>query len=536
MRSRGGPRRPRRPRRPRLSRVACRARDLLALSPSPPRRSAAPAGEAPRRRAARSCESGPGGRDGVRPSSWRCACSTRGWSHSGSAATSSPRSRRRGPSPATGWSGPSGSARTSSFTTAPRSAPTRSSPRSPSASPPTSLRPARPAWVRPFRGAARIVREVRRGEGASVQIVVAQPYAPLLALLAHPGLALAVAAAGRLAGRERTLPCRRAHPRSTRAGSRAHLARGPAAERPPRPVRGRWTTRRLLPGSLPAAPCMRRCSPRPRPGPRWASRSRPAPPGGSGLLALRTDRGLTSRKTVRQAVALALDPALLRPALGQWAVPYAAWLPPGAWAARDAGPPALRPHAGAAPPGSGRPGRPDADPPRVGSGLGARGGGHRRRDTALAGRRGLPGPGAARAAGRGRGRRAAGRGRAHAPRGDARSERPRHLPPAAPGHRRRHARERDQRRVPPEPAGRWHALARGPARVPARALPALPASPGTPRRGAAVRAALRPAPVAGGSARRCGAWSWIPAGCTASSACGSSRRPRRAAAAAADAS
>ena len=57
-----------------------------------------------------------------------------------------------------------------------------------------------------------------------------------------------------------------------------------------------------------------------------------------GLLALRADRGLTSRKTVRQAVALALDPALLRPALGQWAVPHAAWLPPGAWAVRDAGP------------------------------------------------------------------------------------------------------------------------------------------------------------------------------------------------------
>ena len=57
-----------------------------------------------------------------------------------------------------------------------------------------------------------------------------------------------------------------------------------------------------------------------------------------GLLALRADRGLTSRKTVRQAVALALDPGLLRPALGQWAVPHAAWLPPGAWAVRDAGP------------------------------------------------------------------------------------------------------------------------------------------------------------------------------------------------------
>ena len=57
-----------------------------------------------------------------------------------------------------------------------------------------------------------------------------------------------------------------------------------------------------------------------------------------GLLALRTDRGLTSKKTVRQAVALALDPGLLTPALGRWAAPHAAWLPPGAWAVRDAGP------------------------------------------------------------------------------------------------------------------------------------------------------------------------------------------------------
>ena len=55
-------------------------------------------------------------------------------------------------------------------------------------------------------------------------------------------------------------------------------------------------------------------------------------------LPARAGRGLTSRKTVRQAVALALDPGLLRPALGQWAVPHAAWLPPGAWAVRDNGP------------------------------------------------------------------------------------------------------------------------------------------------------------------------------------------------------
>jgi peptide/nickel transport system substrate-binding protein len=57
-----------------------------------------------------------------------------------------------------------------------------------------------------------------------------------------------------------------------------------------------------------------------------------------GLMALRTDSGLTSRKTVRQAVALALNPGLIRPTLGQWAVPHAGWLPPGAWAAHDTGP------------------------------------------------------------------------------------------------------------------------------------------------------------------------------------------------------
>src|SRR5262249_32238049 len=53
-----------------------------------------------------------------------------------------------------------------------------------------------PTWVRPFRGAGRIIREARRAEGGSIQIVLAQPYAPLLALLAHPALAIAVPRSG----------------------------------------------------------------------------------------------------------------------------------------------------------------------------------------------------------------------------------------------------------------------------------------------------------------------------------------------------
>ena len=191
-----------------------------------------------------------------------------------------------------------------------------------------------PPWVRPFRGAGRVVREVRRGEGASVQIVVGQPYAPLLALLAHPGLAIAVP-----------------RPSGPRVGSGPYRAVELTPERLALEAAPAWRgdppqSARLilhavaddaaaLAGLAPSGPLHAALLAAP---PAWAAvglQVMSGPTRRIGLLALRTDRGLTSRKTVRQAVALALDPALLRPALGQWAVPHAAWLPPGAWAVRD---------------------------------------------------------------------------------------------------------------------------------------------------------------------------------------------------------
>ena len=194
-----------------------------------------------------------------------------------------------------------------------------------------------PTWARPFRGAARVVREVRRGEGASIQIVVAQPYAPLLALLAHPGLAIAVPRAG-----------------GPRVGSGPYRAVELTPDRLTLEVAATWRgdppqSARLilhavagdaaaLAGLAPGGPLHAAQLAAP---PSWAAVGLQVVSGPTwriGLLALRADRGLTSRKTVRQAVALALDPALLRPALGQWAVPHTAWLPPGAWAVRDAGP------------------------------------------------------------------------------------------------------------------------------------------------------------------------------------------------------
>ena len=152
----------------------------------------------------------------------------------------------------------------------------------------------------------------------------------------------------------------------------ADLARGAAAERAARPARGQPTTRRRSPGlgpgplhaALVGAP------------PAWAAVGLQVVSGPTwrvGLLALRTDRGLTSKKTVRQAVALALDPGLLNPALGRWAAPHAAWLPPGAWAVRDAGPLLFDAAQRAAAARAGRADRPDADAARVGAGLGSRG-------------------------------------------------------------------------------------------------------------------------------------------------------------------
>ena len=199
-----------------------------------------------------------------------------------------------------------------------------------------------PAWVRPFRGAGRLVREVRRGEGVSVQIVLAQPYAPLLALLAHPALAVAVARPG--GSRVGSGPYRA----TELASDRLVMDAAPAWRGEP-PQSARLTLHAVaddaaaLAGFGPAGPLDAALVAAP---PAWAAvglQVVSAPTWRVGLLALRSDRGLTSRKTVRQAVALALDPGLIRPALGRWAAPHEGWLPPGAWAARDAGPPPFDP-------------------------------------------------------------------------------------------------------------------------------------------------------------------------------------------------
>lgn len=199
-----------------------------------------------------------------------------------------------------------------------------------------------PPWIRPFRGAHRVVHEVRRGEGGTLQVVLARPYAALLAYLAHPALGIAIPRAdGQWVG---SGPYRAAGLAPGRlvleavpgwSGERPLSARIVLEETADDPA----ALAGLAPGggldvALLGAP------------PAWAAlglQVASAPTWRMGLLALRTERGLTSRKTLRQAVASALDPGLVRPALGGWAGPAAGWLPPGAWAAREGGVPAFDP-------------------------------------------------------------------------------------------------------------------------------------------------------------------------------------------------
>src|SRR5207302_1315191 len=57
-----------------------------------------------------------------------------------------------------------------------------------------------------------------------------------------------------------------------------------------------------------------------------------------GYLAFQTEKEPFARKPLRQAVAAALDPAVLAVTLGRAAVPLQSFLPPGVWARREGGP------------------------------------------------------------------------------------------------------------------------------------------------------------------------------------------------------
>jgi peptide/nickel transport system substrate-binding protein len=191
-------------------------------------------------------------------------------------------------------------------------------------------------WARVFRGRQAVVREVRRGPGDSVEVRLAHPFSPLLAVLAHPALAIVLPPSDGAVPVFGTGPFRVAD----RARGRIVLEAVPSSRaEPPRTARlvfretdDEAARAELAGGSLdvhlfqspPPPPAGGAAGPVVVSGPTWRM----------GWLALRTSEGLTARKPVRQAIAFGLDPALVGPALGRWARPWSSYLPPGTWALR----------------------------------------------------------------------------------------------------------------------------------------------------------------------------------------------------------
>ncbi len=198
------------------------------------------------------------------------------------------------------------------------------------------------AWLRLFRGKSAVVRGVRRGASGTVEIQLNQPFSPLLAVLAHPALAIALTQIDNPVPFLGTGPYRLAE----RSPGRLVLQAGAAGEE----VR---LARLVFEEAADDAAGLAELQPGgrldvlfPRAAPAWGGLGLQvvtAPTRQLGLLVLRSQAGLLVRKPVRQAIALALDPALVGPALGRAARPHAAYLPPGAWAARAAPAPAHDP-------------------------------------------------------------------------------------------------------------------------------------------------------------------------------------------------
>jgi peptide/nickel transport system substrate-binding protein len=187
-----------------------------------------------------------------------------------------------------------------------------------------------------LRGVPGVIRDVRARDARTVEIVLSQPYAPLLTVLAHPVFSIVLPVTAGITGSRwqgtgpfgiaEIAPGRIAlDANPTYWGRRPRLARlifveiGDAQADAALDAQG-------LDVFFPDGP------------PPRASGAVSIPGWRVGYLALQTEKEPFRRLKARQAVAPALDPGLLAPALGQVAVPLQAFLPPGVWGRRD-GPP-----------------------------------------------------------------------------------------------------------------------------------------------------------------------------------------------------
>lgn len=193
------------------------------------------------------------------------------------------------------------------------------------------------AWGALFRGTPGVLTDVRAVDARTVQFTLVQPYAPILTLLAHPAFGVAREVSGP-DGAVRVVGTGPYRVTETSPG-RIVLEAAPGYwAGPPRAGRlvflevsgDEHAEAEFDAGALDVWFPVRA----PRRG-QWAL-STPGPR--VGYLAFQTEKEPFSRKKIRQAVAAAIDPAMLGVALGSDAVPLQSFLPAGVWARREGSP------------------------------------------------------------------------------------------------------------------------------------------------------------------------------------------------------
>ena len=197
--------------------------------------------------------------------------------------------------------------------------------------------PANPSAAAVLRGAPGVVKDVRAADSHTVEIVLVQPYAPLLTVLAHPvfGITRRSGSGDASAALIGTGPYRLVDASPGRVAVEAVSGHWTGQPRTPRIVflevpSDDQADAELASGGLdvwfPAQP------------PRRADWTLSIPGLTVGYLTFQTEKEPFSRRAIRQAVTAALDPAVIGVSLGRVAVPLQSFLPAGVWARREGAP------------------------------------------------------------------------------------------------------------------------------------------------------------------------------------------------------
>jgi len=192
-------------------------------------------------------------------------------------------------------------------------------------------------WPALFRGTPGVVRDVRAADTRTVQILLVQPYAPLVTVRAHPGLGVVKIVTGS-DGTARLIGTGAYRVVDVSSGRLALEAVPGYWGSPPKSERLVFLDvddddqaeaeldARTLDVWFPPGP------------PRRTEGALSLPGLRVGYLAFETEKVPFSRRKVRQALAAALDPVVIGVALERAAVPLQSFLPPGMWARREGSP------------------------------------------------------------------------------------------------------------------------------------------------------------------------------------------------------